>query len=118
MNALVVDELWALVESLLPPEPEKLKGERPCTLDRTALKGIILVVRTSMRWKHLPRTEAGCSGKACWRRLGEWQAAGVRAALHRVMREQLSNADALDWQPRPRQRQPHREKKGSQQRCS
>ena len=39
----------------------------------------------------------GCSGKTSWRRLGTWQAAGVWAALHRVMMEQLQDADALNW---------------------
>jgi transposase len=39
----------------------------------------------------------GCSGKTCWRRLVEWHAAGVWAALHRVLLERLRGADRLDW---------------------
>ncbi len=97
MDALVPDDLWAVVEPLLPPEPEKPKGGRPRASDRAALAGIILVLRSGMQWKHLPRSEVGCSGKTSWRRLGAWQAAGVWAALHRVMLEQLQDADALDW---------------------
>ena len=97
MDALVPDDLWAVVEPLLPPEPEKPKGGRPRASDRAALAGIILVLRSGMQWKHLPRSEVGCSGKTSWRRLGAWQATGVWAALHRVMLEQLQDADALDW---------------------
>ena len=97
MDALVPDDLWAVVEPLLPPEPEKPKGGRPRVSDRAALAGIILVLRSGMQWKHLTRSEVGCSGKTSWRRLGTWQAAGVWAALHRVMLEQLQDADALDW---------------------
>lgn len=97
MDALVPDDLWAVVEPLLPPEPEKPKGGRPRASDRAALAGIILVLRTGMQWKHLPRFDVGCSGKTSWRRLGDWQAAGVWAALHRVMLEQLQDGDALDW---------------------
>lgn len=82
MDALVPDDLWAVVEPLLPPEHEKPKGGRPRASDRAALAGIILVLRTGMEWKHLPRSEMGCSGKTGWRRLGAWQAAGVWAALH------------------------------------
>jgi|UPI0005A4F3E3 transposase len=97
MDALVPDDLWAVVEPLLPPEPEKPKGGRPRASDRSALAGIILVLRTGMQWKHLPHSEVGCSGKTSWRRLGAWQAAGVWAALHRAMLEQLQDAGALDW---------------------
>ena len=97
MDALVPDDLWSVIAPLLPPEPEKPKGGRPRALDRAALAGIVLVLRTGMQWKHLPRSAVGCSGKTSWRRLGAWQAAGVWAALHRVLLERLHDADALDW---------------------
>ena len=97
MDALVPDDFWAVIAPLLPSEPEKPKGGRPRASDRAALAGIILVLRTGRQWKHLPRSEVGCSGKTSWRRLGIWQAAGVWAALHRVMLERLQDADALDW---------------------
>lgn len=97
MNAFVPDDLWAVVEAHLPPEPEKPKGGRHRAADRAALAGIILVLCTGMQWKHLPRAVIGCSGKTSWERLGAWQAAGVWAALCRAMLEQLQDADALDW---------------------
>lgn len=97
MEILVPDDLWAVIEPLLPPEREKPKGGRPPASGRAALAGIILVPRTGMQWKHLPRAEIGCSGKTSWRRLEAWQAAGVWAALHRAMLERLQDADALDW---------------------
>ena len=97
MDALVPDDLWAVIAPLLPREPEKPKGGRPRASDRAALAGIILVLRTGMQWKHLPRAVVGCSGKTSWRRLGSWQAAGVWAALHRALLERLHDAAALDW---------------------
>ena len=97
MEALVPDDLWAVVEPLLPPEPAKPKGGRPPSPDRAALAGVILVLRTGMQWKHVPHSALGCSGKTSWRRLGAWQAAGVWAALHRVLLERLHDAGALDW---------------------
>ncbi|GJE53395.1 IS5 family transposase ISMdi24 [Methylobacterium tardum] len=97
MYALVPDDLWAVIEPLLPFEPEKPKGGRPRASDRAALAGIILVLRTGMQWKHLPRSEIGCSGKTSWWRLGTWQAASVWAALHHAMLERLQDADALNW---------------------
>ncbi|MCP2079674.1 conserved protein of unknown function [Methylorubrum extorquens] len=49
MDALVPDDLWAVVAPLLPPEPEKPQGGRPCVTDRAALAGILLVLRTGMQ---------------------------------------------------------------------
>jgi transposase len=39
---LVTDELWEIVEPLLPPEPSKPKGGRPRVPDRAALTGVVL----------------------------------------------------------------------------
>jgi transposase len=93
---LVTDELWAALAPLLPPEPPKPKGGRPRCDDRAALAGIVFVLRSGIPWEMLPR-ELGCSGMTCWRRLRDWQMAGVWAGLHRVLLERLSDAGHLDW---------------------
>ena len=93
---LVTDELWAALAPLLPPEPPKPKGGRPRCDDRAALAGIVFVLRSGIPWEMLPR-ELGCSGMTCWRRLRDWQMAGVWAGLHRVLLEQLADAGQLDW---------------------
>lgn len=48
MDALVPDDLWAVVEPLLPPGSKKPKGGRPPASDQ-ALAGIIRVLRTGMQ---------------------------------------------------------------------
>ena len=69
---LVTDELWAVVEPLLPEEPPKPNGGRPRVDDRAALKGILFVLETGIPWGMLPQ-EMGCgSGTTRWRRLKEW----------------------------------------------
>jgi transposase len=93
---LVSNELWAAIAPLLPPEPPKPKGGRPRCDDRAVLVGIIFVLRSGIPWEMLPR-ELGCSGMTCWRRLRDWQEAGVWARLHRVLLERLSEAGQLDW---------------------
>ena len=76
MHDLVSDELWAIVEPLLPPRPPQPRGGRPWVSDRAALCGIIDVLKTGIQRQMLP-TELGCgSGVTCWRRLRDWQAAG------------------------------------------
>jgi transposase len=65
--------------------------------DRAALTGIVFVLKTGIQWEDLP-AEMGCgSGMTCWRRLRDWQAAGVWARLHRVLLERLHGAGKLDW---------------------
>ncbi len=94
---LVSDELWALVEPLLPPEPPKPKGGRPRVPDRACLTGIIFVLKSGIPWEMLP-PELGCgSGVTCWRRLRDWQEAGVWERLHRALLDRLGEADQLDW---------------------
>ena len=94
---LVSDELWAVVEPLLPQEPPKPKGGRPRLSDRAALAGILFVLQTGTAWELLPR-ELGCgSGMTCWRRLRDWQKAGVWEKLHQELLQRLADADKLDW---------------------
>ena len=94
---LVPDELWAIVEPLLPPEPPKPKGGRPRVPDRAALTGIIFVLKSGIPWEMLP-PELGCgSGMTCWRRLRDWQEAGVWDRLHQTLLDRLGEADRIDW---------------------
>jgi transposase len=74
---LVTDELWEIIEPLLPPEPPKPKGGRSRVPDRAVLTGIIFVLKSGIPWEMLPK-EMGCgSGSTCWRRLREREEAGV-----------------------------------------
>jgi transposase len=94
---LITDELWKEVEPLLPPEPPKSKGGRPRLDNRAVLTGILFVLKTGIPWEMLP-PEMGCgSGMTCWRRLRDWQEAGVWEKLHLTFLEQLSLADQIDW---------------------
>ena len=94
---LVSDELWAVVEPLLPPEPAKPKGGRPRINNRAALTGILFVLKSGIPWEMLPQ-EMGCgSGMTCWRRLRDWQAAGIWDRLHQTLLEQLQAAEQIDW---------------------
>ena len=95
---LVTDELWELIKPLLPPEPPKPRGGRPRVEDRAALAGIIFVLKSGIPWEMLPQ-EMGCgSGSTCWRRLRDWEEAGVWEKLHRVLLDRLGEADEIDWE--------------------
>lgn len=95
---LVSDDLWAIVAPLLPAESPKPKGGRPRVSDRAALTGIIFVLKSGIPWEMLP-LEMGCgSGVTCWRRLRDWQAAGVWDRLHQTLLDRLGDADQIDWE--------------------
>jgi transposase len=76
---LVGDELWGIVEPLLPPEPSRPKGRRPRVPNRSALKGIVYVLKSGIPWRMLPK-EFGYSGVTCWQLLRDWQKAACGGA--------------------------------------
>jgi transposase len=96
---ILKDELWEIVEPLLPrPKPRRWKypGRRPVA-HRAALTGILFVLRTGIPWEDLP-LEMGCgSGVTCWRRLRDWQEAGIWDRLHRVLLQKLEDGMQIDW---------------------
>ncbi len=64
----LVDALWAVVAPLLPP------------------------------WSAVPRGLGSASPATCWRRLRDWQQAGVWDAAHRALLDRLGSADKIAWE--------------------
>jgi transposase len=96
---ILTDELWALIEPLLPaPKVRRAKyAGRKRLDDRKVLTGILFVLQSGIPWRMLPQ-EMGCgSGMSCWRRLRVWQEAGVWDRLHELLLAQLRAADRIDW---------------------
>ena len=96
---LVDDELWSIVEPLLPKPKRRRKrnaGRRPMD-PRKALTGILFVLRSGIPWGMLPQ-EMGCgSWMSCWRYLQAWQEVGVWDRLHQVLLSRLREADKIDF---------------------
>src|SRR5205085_5764302 len=95
---LVTDELWEIVEPLIPKHRiARWKGGRPGLPDRAAFTGILFVLKTGIPWELLPQ-ELGCgSGMSCWRRLRDWHKARVFKRLHRLLLRELRKVDRIDW---------------------
>jgi transposase len=95
---LVSDGLWERIEPLLPKVARRYRYPgRKRVPDRQALAGILFVLKTGIPWEHLPQ-EMGCgSGMTCWRRLRDWNEAGVWDRLHQVLLDELQDAEQLDW---------------------
>jgi transposase len=93
---LVSDALWERIKPLLPPHKSRFWGGRPPIDDRIALTGILFVLKTGIQWEDLPQ-EMGCCGMTCWRRLRDWQRAGVWDRLHELLLAELQQSDRIDW---------------------
>ncbi|WP_435840594.1 transposase [Streptomyces bobili] len=64
------DELWALIEPLLPPWPERSPGPRPVA-DRLCLQDILFVLYDDIVWQLLPMELGAARGNpagAAWTR--------------------------------------------------
>lgn len=79
-RCLLTDEQWAKIEPLLPPHP---KGGRPWCENRRVVEGILWILKTGARWRDLPPQYP--SPSTCWRRLGQWEEAGVWLEIWRAL---------------------------------
>lgn len=91
------DELWSLIEPLLPEPGPKLVQGRPRVPDRQALCGILFGLHTGIQWEYLSQELVFGSGMTCWRRLATSNEAGVWDQLHVVLLEKLRSKNQLDW---------------------
>ena len=94
----ISDELWAVIEPLLPRRERRFRypGRRRIE-DRKTLQGILFVLYTGIQWEFLPQELGFGSGPTCWRRLAEWQQAGVWDELQHVLLNKLRHADQWDF---------------------
>jgi transposase len=95
---LVSDELWARIEPLLPVVSWRADHPGRKRLDnRKVLCGILFVLYTGIPWEFLPPELRFGPGMTCWRRLRDWNEAGVWQRLHETLLAELNAAGALDW---------------------
>jgi transposase len=94
----VQDGLWQRIEPLLPTRPRRFRypGRKPLD-DRLVLQGILFVLHTGIGWEHLPQELGFGCGMTAWRRLRDWQQAGVWDRLHAVLLAELHAAGEIDW---------------------
>src|SRR3954470_11270604 len=78
------------MEPLLPKQERRFRypGRRRLD-DRLVLQGVLFVLHRAIAWEHLPQELGLGSGMTAWRRLHEWQQAGVWTRLQRLLLERL-----------------------------
>ncbi len=95
---IVSDELWERVEPLLPKVERRFRYPgRKRLADRQALQGILFVLHTGIAWRHLPLELGFGAGSTCYRRMVEWQQAGVWERLHALLLAELRAAGEIEW---------------------
>lgn len=93
---LVPDELWAIVEPLLPRHPYVPGVGKPRVDDRVCFTGILFLLKTGIPWEDFPQ-EMGCCGMTLHNRMTEWTRAGVWPKLHAALLARLREAGELDF---------------------
>ena len=95
----VSKELWRQLQPLIPAFVPSAKGgaRKLAVSDEAALNGILFVLQTGIPWEDLPQSLGYGSGMTCWRRLRDWNAAGVWEQLHQAMLTRLREHDQIDW---------------------
>ncbi len=95
----VSKELWRQLQPLIPAFVPSAKGgaRKLAVSDEAALNGILFVLQTGIPWEDLPQSLGYGSSMTCWRRLRDWNAAGVWEQLHQAMLTRLREHDQIDW---------------------
>ena len=91
----IPDDLWELIEPLLPPDKPPGANGRPRVPNRTVLDGILYVLRTGCQWKMVPRQYS--SGSTCHLRFQTWVRAGIFERIWRVCLKHYDNLKGIDW---------------------
>jgi transposase len=94
---LVPDELWGIVEPLIPgfaPRPQG--GGRAGVDDRAVFTAIVYVLTSGCAWRQLPPS-FGVDFRTAHRRFTAWSRAALWHKIHRAVLDQLGSAGEVDW---------------------
>lgn len=93
------DELWTLLEPLLPKRvnTHRFGGGRPRVPDRQCADAIFFVLRTGGQWEALNQTQL-CAKSTAHDRFQEWVEAGVFLKLWQVGVEDYDDLQGIEWE--------------------
>lgn len=94
---LVPDELWAVVEPLIPEHAQREQGGgRQRVDDRAVFTAIVYVLTTGCAWRHLPPS-FGVTVPTAHRRFSEWTRAALWPRVHQAVLDELGSEGMIDW---------------------
>lgn len=92
----IPDDLWALLQPLLPRPKQPGTVGAPQLCFRRVLNGILYVLRTGCQWKAVPRVFG--SGSAVHAYFQHWTALGCFEQAWAVLLERYDDLIGIDWQ--------------------
>jgi putative transposase len=94
----ISDELWAVLEPLLPPHPNthRFGGGRPRVPERRCADAIFYVLRTGCQWQALDQTDL-CAHSTAHDRYQAWVQADVFLKLWQAGVTRFDELKGLDW---------------------
>ncbi|MEU4763115.1 IS5 family transposase [Actinosynnema sp. NPDC023794] len=94
---LVPDELWALVEPLVPRFTARPQGGGTAPVDdRAVFTAIVYVLTSGCGWRELPPS-FGVTVPTAHRRFTEWTKAALWRRLHQAVLDELGSRGEVDW---------------------
>jgi transposase len=94
---LVPDELWTLVEPLIPGFKPRPQGGGTAPLPaRAVFTAIVYVLTSGCAWRDLPPS-FGVPFQTAHRRFGQRTKAGLWRDLHHAVLDELGSKGLLDW---------------------
>lgn len=97
-DPVITDAVWERIEPLVPERIRRRRypGRKPLD-DRAVLTGILIVLARGIGFERLPKELSLGSGMTCWRRLRDWQQAGVWTAIAAELARSLPDGDRIDF---------------------
>ncbi len=94
----ISDELWAVLEPLLPPHPNthRFGGGRPRVPERRCADAIFYALRTGCQWQALDQTDL-CAHSTAHDRYQAWVQADVFLKLWQAGVTRFDELKGLDW---------------------
>lgn len=94
---LVPDELWALVEPLIPEFRPRPQGGGTAPLPaRAVFTAIVYVLISGCAWREVPPS-FGVPFQTAPRRFSQWTEAGLWRDLHHAVLDELGSQGLIDW---------------------
>lgn len=93
----VTDQEWSLVESALPPLPEKRGKGMPAVPRRHVINSLLHMLITGCRWCDLPREEGFAARSSSHRWLKRWEKEGLLDDLQKRLLNLAQEKGLVGW---------------------
>jgi putative transposase len=91
----IPDELWTMIEGILPPDIATGRGGRPPTSNYRIMCGVLYRLRTGCQWRAVP--ERFGTGPTLHRRFQQWVKLGIFNDIFEICLRFYDELRGIDW---------------------